>query len=145
MAVHTSEIVVQFKLDKLPQLSDNKTLPNLLYIYIQPDAGISFYINTKEPGPAYELQQTKMKFEYSDYFTVKTQTGYETILFDCMQGNHLFFNHADMVKVGWKIVQPILDLWSEQVPASFPNYSAGSFGPLEAEELLLNDGRKWLI
>jgi glucose-6-phosphate 1-dehydrogenase len=145
MAAHTSEIIIQFKPDNLPPLGDNKTLPNVLTIFIQPDAGMSLRINTKVPGPAYELRQTEMKFKYSDYFTVKSQTGYETILFDCMQGNHLLFNHADMVETGWKIVQPILLAWENEEPKDFPNYAAGSFGPEAAEQLLLNDGRKWLL
>jgi glucose-6-phosphate 1-dehydrogenase len=145
MAAHTSEIIVQFKPNTLPQLGDNITLPNVLTIFIQPDAGISLCINTKVPGPAYELRQTEMKFKYSDYFTVKSQTGYETILFDCMQGNHLLFNHADMVETGWKIVQPILEAWAKEDAKDFPNYASGSFGPDAAEQLLLNDGRKWLL
>jgi glucose-6-phosphate 1-dehydrogenase len=145
MAAHTSEIIVQFKPDNFPQLGDNKTLPNVLTIYIQPDAGISLRINTKVPGPAYVLRSTEMKFKYSDYFTVKSQTGYETILFDCMQGNHLLFNHADMVETGWQIVQPILLAWDKQAPTDFPNYASGSFGPVASDQLLLNDGRKWLL
>ena len=86
-----------------------------------------------------------MRFKYSDDFPVKSQTGYETILFDCMNGNHMLFNHADMVETGWAIVQPILDAWSKQVPRDFPNYAAGTEGPTAAEKLLSQDGRKWLL
>ena len=55
---------------------------------------------------------------------------------------HLF-QRADMVEAGWKVIQPVLDVWHALPPRGFPNYSAGSWGPVEAEELLERDGRSW--
>ena len=100
---------------------------------------------TKIPGPSIQLGQVDMKFKYSDYFGVKPQTGYETILYDCMNGDHLLFNRAEMVETGWAIVQPILDVWSALIPRDFPNYAAGTSGPKDADDLLLRDDRQWLL
>jgi glucose-6-phosphate 1-dehydrogenase len=147
MPTRTSEIVVQFKSDSSPlfDAEKDKLMPNFLFIHIQPDAGISLRFNTKIPGPEFQLGQTDMNFKYSDDFPVKSQTGYETIILDCMDGDHMLFNHADMVETGWAIVQPILDAWSKQAPRDFPNYAAGTEGPAAAEQLLSQDGRKWLL
>jgi glucose-6-phosphate 1-dehydrogenase len=147
MPTRKSEIVVQFKTgpSTLFNESEHRVTPNLLKISIQPEEGISLRFNAKIPGPFLQLGPVDMTFKYSDYFGVKPQTGYETILYDCMNGDHLLFNHADMVETEWSLVQPILDVWGALSPRDFPNYAAGTFGPKEAEELLLKDGRKWLL
>ena len=124
---------------------DQKIMPNLLRIFIQPEEGISLRFNTKIPGPAVELGQVNMTFKYSDYFGVKPKTGYEMILYECMNGDHLLFNKAEMVETEWSLVQPILDVWGAIKPRDFPNYAAGTSGPEKADELLLNDNRKWLL
>jgi len=60
-----------------------------------------------------------------------------------MAGDATLFQRADMVEAGWKVIQPILDVWHALPPRGFPNYGAGSWGPVEAEELLRRDGRTW--
>jgi glucose-6-phosphate 1-dehydrogenase len=147
MSAHTSEIIVQFKSGPSDLFGgENKNLkPNLLKIFIQPEEGISLVFNSKIPGPVLRLGQVDMKFKYSDYYGIKPQTGYETILYDCMNGDHLLFKQADIVELGWAIVQPVLDVWGALPPREFPNYAAGTLGPVEADELLLRDGRTWLL
>lgn len=153
MPVRQSEIVVQFKsgpsalFEYSEQLNPagQKILPNLLRINIQPDEGISLTFNTKVPGPELKIGQVNMKFKYEDYFGTKPRTGYETILYDCMNGDHLLFKKADMIELGWEIVQPILDVWEALPPRDFPNYAAGTWGPTKADELLNKDERKWIL
>jgi len=48
-----------------------------------------------------------------------------------------------MVEAGWKVVDPILDIWKALPPRNFPNYHAGSWGPKEADDLINRDGRFW--
>jgi glucose-6-phosphate 1-dehydrogenase len=117
----------------------------VLRINIQPDEGIALQFNVKKPGPTLQLAQADMKFKYSDYFGITPHTGYETILYDCMNGDHLLFNTAAMEETSWGLVQPILDVWGALTPRDFPNYPSGSWGPAAADELLLKDGRKWLL
>jgi glucose-6-phosphate 1-dehydrogenase len=147
MPIHTSEIVIQFKSGPSTLFSglEKNLQPNLLKIFIQPDEGISLIFNSKIPGPELRLGQVDMKFKYSDYYGVKPQTGYETILYDCMNGDHLLFKKADIVELGWAIVQPVLDVWGALPPRDFPNYAAGTCGPAAADELLQRDGRIWLL
>ncbi len=153
MSTYQSEIVIQFKSGpstlfrelNIINKSENKIRPNLLYIFIQPEEGISLRFNAKIPGPTLELGRVDMKFKYSDYFGIKPRTGYEMILYDCMNGDHLLFKEAEVVEVGWAAVQPILDVWHAIYPHDFPNYAAGTNGPKEADLLLRKDGRKWLL
>jgi glucose-6-phosphate 1-dehydrogenase len=60
-----------------------------------------------------------------------------------MIGDATLFQRADMVEAGWSIVDPMLDVWQALPPRRFPNYSAGSWGPAESDELLARDGRQW--
>lgn len=147
LPTRTSEIVVQFRTgpSALFSESEHNVMPNLLKMFIQPDEGISLRFNAKIPGPSLQIGQVDMKFKYNDYFGIKPQTGYETILYDCMNGDHLLFDHAEMVETEWSLVQPILDVWRALPPHEFPNYAAGSWGPKEAAALLAKDGRKWLL
>lgn len=147
MSVHQSEIVVQFKSGPATLFNGQQhpIKPNLLRIFIQPEEGISLTFNAKIPGPSMQLDQVDMKFKYSDYFGVAPKTGYETILYDCMNGDHLLFKPAEMVEAGWALAQPILDVWGAITPCDFPNYAAGSWGPKEADKLLSKDKRKWIL
>jgi glucose-6-phosphate dehydrogenase-like protein len=40
---------------------------------------------------------------------VEPNTGYETLLFDCVIGYATLFKRADNIEAGWQLVQPILD------------------------------------
>ena len=84
-----------------------------------------------------------MDFCYADYFGNPPTTGYETLIYDCMNGDATLFKHAETVEAGWEFVQPILDVWHALPPRDFPNYAAGSWGPKAAGELLKRDGRRW--
>lgn len=147
MKKRASEIVIQFKAGPSGLFggSEQGAIPNLLRIFIQPDEGISLQFNAKLPGPTMQLGQVDMKFKYSDYFGATPQTGYEAILYDCMNGDHLLFNNSMMIETGWALVQPLLDHWAQTPPSDFPNYAAGSWGPKEAADLLKQDGRRWLL
>jgi glucose-6-phosphate 1-dehydrogenase len=61
---------------------------------------------------------------------------------DCMRGDATLFDRADGVEAAWAFVQPILDAWENQGRSVYP-YPAGSWGPREADELLIGDGRHW--
>ena len=69
-----------------------------------------------------------MRFDYTDYFELAPSTGYETLIYDCMTGDTTLFQRADKIEAGWRIVQPLIDLWSDgKVDAPSP-YPAGSQG-----------------
>ncbi len=117
--------------------------PNWMILRIQPDEGIALEFAAKRPGPTVTLDTVTMNFAYKTYFKMEPDTGYETLLYDCMIGDATLFQRADTVEAGWQVVQPILDAWANNPPRDFPNYSAGSDGPAAADALLTCDGRAW--
>jgi glucose-6-phosphate 1-dehydrogenase len=99
--------------------------------------------SAKIPGPQVNMDGVEMKFNYGDHFKAAPNTGYETLIYDCMIGDATLFQRADNIEAGWRVVQPVLDTWANNPPRDFPNYFAGSDGPAAAEELLARDGRAW--
>lgn len=146
---HSSKIVIKFKSPPTALFGKEiqNVCPNLLHINIQPQEGISLRIGAKVPGMSLEVNQVRMSFKYCEYFGVKTQTGYEILLYDCMNGDHTSFQTADMLERSWALVQPVLDDWAHSTsttPADLYIYEAGTWGPKAADELLQRDGRAWL-
>jgi glucose-6-phosphate 1-dehydrogenase len=141
-----THVVIQFRRAPFMLFRDTPVenmMPNQLVLHIQPEEGISLRFAAKTPGPAMQLGEVNMDFEYSDYFGQTPSTGYERLLHDCMIGDATLFQRADMVEAGWSIVNPVLDVWKALPPRNFPNYPAGTWGPKEAEELIERDGRRW--
>jgi glucose-6-phosphate 1-dehydrogenase len=117
--------------------------PNWMIIRIQPDEGIALQFAAKRPGPAINLETVSMNFAYKDYFDMAPNTGYETLLYDCMTGDATLFQRADNVEIGWQVVQPFLDAWAGTAPGELHFHAAGSDGPAAADELLARDGHLW--
>jgi glucose-6-phosphate 1-dehydrogenase len=146
LAQRTTEIVIQFRRTPFV-LFRNTAVKNLetnrLVIHIQPEEGISLSFGAKVPGSVMKLGLVNMDFDYSTYFGLEHSTGYERLLRDCMAGDATLFQRSDMVEAGWNVIQPILDVWHALPARGFPNYAAGSWGPIEADDLLERDGRAW--
>jgi glucose-6-phosphate 1-dehydrogenase len=141
-----TEVAIQFRRAPLVLFREtpvDQLTPNLLVLHIQPDEGISLRFGAKVPGAMVHVGSVNMDFNYEDYFGKEPSTGYERLLHDCMTGDATLFQRADMVEAGWSAIEPVLDVWRALPPRSFPNYSAGSWGPREADELLERDQRHW--
>jgi glucose-6-phosphate 1-dehydrogenase len=146
MAARHTEIAIQFKRAPLVLFRDTPVSDlkaNQLVIHIAPDEGISMRFHAKVPGAQMKVGSVEMEFSYSDYFGTEPSTGYEVLLYDGFMGDQTLFQRADMVEAGWKVVDPILDVWKALPPKQFPNYPAGSWGPPEADEIINRDGRYW--
>ena len=117
--------------------------PNWMILRIAPEEGIALEFAAKHPGPSVKLSTVSMDFAYASYFKLEPNTGYETLIYDCMIGDATLFQRADNIEAGWRAVQPMLDAWGNARPLDFPNYVAGSSGPAAADELLRCDGRAW--
>lgn len=116
---------------------------NALVIRIQPDEGVSLKMNSKVPGINNPIQPVKMDFRYGSYFGATPPEAYERLICDCILGDSTLFARQDEVLTSWKLLEPIIEHWKAITPQDFPNYAAGTWGPQQAEELLLRNGRRW--
>lgn len=142
-----SKVVIQFR--PVPHKSFPATAalswqPNYLIIDIQPQEGILLSFQAKEPGSSLHLTPVDMHFSYQETFKSKSPEAYETLLTDMMSGDATLFMRADQVEASWSVLMPVLNVWGNSMPADFPNYHSGTWGPKAAEALIAKDGRSWL-
>ncbi len=141
-----SEVVIQFRAvphESFPPESKQDWHPARLVLSIQPEEGIVMGFQAKYPGPKMLLRPVEMRFAYQDSFSVPSPYAYETLLWDIMKNDATLFMRADQIEAAWQILMPVLDVWAKSKPRNFPNYTAGSWGPLAAEELLAREGHTW--
>jgi glucose-6-phosphate 1-dehydrogenase len=106
--------------------------PNLLMFELSEPGSISATFLAKEPGATMRLGAARMTFEYEESFSTAMQLeAYERLLHDAMIGDRVLFTSAEGIERLWEISEPLL----QRPPAVHP-YAPGSWGPLEAEELV---------
>ncbi len=145
LTTRRTEIAIKFKQVPYALFRDlpQATLPsNELVVHVQPEEGVSMNFQAKVPGQQLAVSGVKMNFRNADYFQAEPNTGYETLIYDCMTGDATLFQRADNIEGGWAAVQPILDAWGKGYGA-MADYKAGSDGPSAADDLLARDGRRW--
>jgi glucose-6-phosphate 1-dehydrogenase len=142
-----TEIAITFKNppNVLFQNNHKKNASNVLAIRIQPDEGISLKINCKVPGFSSPIQPVKMDFRYGSYFGSTPPEAYERLICDCILGDSTLFAREDEVFASWKLLSPLLDEWKEIGDKNLHYYSAGTWGPAAADQLLSQDDTKWRL
>jgi glucose-6-phosphate 1-dehydrogenase len=141
-----SEVAIQFK--EVPHVlfnahPDVPLEPTVLALRVQPEEGLSMRIASKLPGPKVRIYPVKMEFNYSSSFGGTTPEAYERLLLDVMAGDATLFMRRDAVEAAWEFVMPILEHWEKVRVRDLPEYQCGTWGPIEADRLIVPDGRQW--
>jgi glucose-6-phosphate 1-dehydrogenase len=109
-----------------------------LVIRIQPNEGISIHLNIKKPGVGLAMDRAMLDFDYEDSYHARLIDAYELLLLEAMAGDHTLFTREDEVERGWEVLTPVLEN-----PPPVYEYDPGSWGPEEAEALILP--RHWHV
>jgi len=145
----TTEIAIQFK--RVPVLlfpvSPHEGMtPNILSLCLQPDEGIHLRFEAKMPGAGMRTRSVDMEFHYADDFDMATlPEAYERLLLDAMQGDASLFARADEIELAWGVIDQLLEGWEQADAPPLAFYPRGSWGPVEADDLVSSDGRAWLL
>jgi glucose-6-phosphate 1-dehydrogenase len=116
---------------------------NSLALRLQPDEGISLRFNGKVPGTSLEVRPVRMHFSYDAEFGAYTPEAYERLLLEAMAGDATLFIRHDEVEAAWKIVDSIRQAWQGKPLTNREFYSAGTWGPVAADDLLAQTGHAW--
>ena len=150
MAKKITEIAIQFK--QVPYLMfrnvlDESIYSNVLVLGIQPDERITLTFQTKLPGAKVCLQPVTMDFHYSSFQEGTFLDAYEKVILDCLVGDHMLFVRQDGVESCWGFLSPILDACEtcKNREQSLHFYSAGTWGPRKADDLIKREGHAWRI
>jgi glucose-6-phosphate 1-dehydrogenase len=87
------------------------------------------------------IRPVNMQFLYGTSFLSQSPEAYERLITDAMRGDATLFTRNDEVEAQWRICDPIVQQWG-QARGPVPSYEAGSQGPAEAGDLLLQ-GDSW--
>lgn len=144
LPVKTTEVVVEFKgMPTNVYLGQKHNLePNLLVIRVNPMEGIYVKINAKKPGSESEIQPLAMDFCQSCMIGINSPEAYERLLHDAARGDSTYFTRWDEVSSAWSFVDRIAKAWKEE-SNDLASYPAGSWGPVEADQLLAGEGFHW--
>jgi glucose-6-phosphate 1-dehydrogenase len=141
-----SEVAIQFK-DVPPVLFNAQPEvplePTVLALRVQPEEGVWMRIASKLPGPKVRIYPVKMEFNYSASFGTTTPEAYERLLLDVMAGDATLFMRRDAVEAAWEFAMPILQEWERVRVRDLPEYQCGTWGPTEADRVIVPDGRQW--
>lgn len=143
LAQTVTEISIIFKIpiNRLFKHLDCGDEPNVLIYRIQPNEGIVLKILTKMPGHENKLQPEYMQYCYRvDPHSHYIPDPYERLIVDTFRGDQTFFNDAKEVEAQWAFIDPLVKMRSK--PSI---YKPGNWGPKEADKLLEEDNRAWLI
>lgn len=142
-----SEIVIYFKKPIINLFADSyQDLPNnKLTIRLQPDEGIDIQILNKIPGLGHKhrLQTNKLDLSFSKtFFQSHFVDAYERLLLEAMRGIQALFVRRDEIEGAWEWVDSIMQAWELECTLLQP-YSAGTWGPIDAIQMITKDGRVW--
>jgi glucose-6-phosphate 1-dehydrogenase len=133
MATKTTEVAVVFHRAPhlmFPMSAEERLTPNVLSLCLQPDEGIHFRFEAKEPGAGMETRSVDMEFHYADKFGADAlPEAYERLLLDAMQGDAALFARADEIELAWGLIDPIIKKWQGPDAPPLEQYTPGSWGP----------------
>jgi glucose-6-phosphate 1-dehydrogenase len=141
LARRVTEIAVILKPVPHMAFGGQEVPPNVLVLTMQPNEGVSLSLGAKTPGTRMSIRPVNMEFLYGTAFISQSPEAYERLILDAMRGDATLFTRNDEVEAQWRICDPILAWWSAH-PTELPKYPAGSQGPVEADEILL-EGHQW--
>jgi glucose-6-phosphate 1-dehydrogenase len=137
-----TEIFIKFKPThtNLFKKAKSQLESNELSIKIQPEESISLTVGAKRPGPDIILDPVHMMFDYKSSFREDNLEAYHRLLMDAIVGDQTRFIRNDGIEAQWDIIDYIKAKSSTQT--SFP-YDTQSWGPIEADNFIKQDGRRW--
>ncbi|MGD0614147.1 MAG: glucose-6-phosphate dehydrogenase [Verrucomicrobiota bacterium] len=116
---------------------------NAIALRLQPNEGIYLRFNGKVPGTSLAVRPVRMHFSYNSEFGAYTPEAYERLLLEAMVGDATLFIRRDEVETAWRFVDSIREGWNGKALSNREFYSAGTWGPVAAEDLLAQGGHVW--
>ncbi len=147
LAAKTTAITIYFKEPPhmmFPMPPDAHLAKNSLTICIQPDEGIHFSFQVKEPDTTAGMQTVEMDFHYDETFgPMAIPEAYERLLLDVIKGDASLFTRGDSIELAWSLVDPIMAGWETGQGPELAFYEQGTWGPVEAEFFIAPDCEAW--
>jgi glucose-6-phosphate 1-dehydrogenase len=144
MAQQNSMVTIRFKhppqqLFRETQIEQLK--PNCILLNLQPNECIRMEMQVKQQGLEMRAETTRLDATYCGISQAQLDA-YEALLLDVIEGDHSLFLRYDEVSWAWRVVDPILKVWSMERDY-IDTYASGGWGPPEADRLFMRQGQRW--
>ena len=125
----------------LQKISEN----NYLSIKIQPDEGIKLNFNVKKPSTEDKIDVASLDYCQSCIAEniINTPQAYERLLESAINSNRTLFSTWEQIQLSWQYMNDFVDRYKKNIDIVY-RYEQGTNGPVEANEILKKDGRKWI-
>ncbi len=114
---------------------------NWLLMGIQPCECIRMEMTVKEPGLTMKTRQSSLEASLRNPHETGNDA-YEELLLDVIRGDRSLFLRYDEVEYAWRVVDPILRVWSTERDF-IHTYPAGSWGPDGSRRLFEKETQHW--
>ena len=115
--------------------------PNWLLLGLQPQECMRLELQVKETGLEMKTEGISLDAAYRQDDAPK-RDAYADLLLDVIEGDHSLFLRYDEVEWAWRVVDPILKVWSME--RDFINtYAAGTWGPRGTYRLFDREDQFW--
>lgn len=149
LTTKSTEIRIQFKSVPhmmFPGASLQAIRPNALDLCIQPDEGIHLRFEVKVPDETSRMRSVDMEFHYADAFGPGAiPEAYERLLLDAINGDPSLFTRADTIELSWQWIDSVIEAWESDDAPELASYVPGSWGPVEADQMLASEGAVWAM
>lgn len=115
--------------------------PNWFLLGIQPEETLRMEITAKVPGLEMRTRQISLDAHFRDK-QHEEMDAYEDLLLDLFQGDRSLYLRYDEVEAAWRVVDPILKVWSTERDF-IQTYPAGSWGPEESRVIFDREQCYW--
>jgi len=139
-----TEIGLKFRSVPFMLFPESKDVsPNRISLCIQPDEGVHLRFETKVLGMGMKTAPADLVFHYNRFSKSVLPEAYERLLLDAIHGDPTLFVRGDFEDRSLAILDPLLNGWGHADVDAPHLYKAGSWGPTEADQLMVRDGRSW--
>jgi len=114
---------------------------NWVLLGIQPTECLRMELTVKEPGLEMKTRVTSLDASFRNENEAPTDA-YEDLLLDVIEGDNTLFLRYDEVEWAWRVVDPILKVWSME-REFISTYKAGTWGPIESRRLFDSETHHW--
>lgn len=134
-----TEIAVTFK----PSPLSSSGTGNILFIRVQPNAGI--YINTHSRVPSLTTLLAPLLFGFvpENSFRLQAPDAYEKLFYDAIKGDATLFVDSEEQLAAWRFLGPVINAWKDAPLHNLYSYPAGSRGPEQSDRLFDGTGHQW--
>ncbi|MBV1757315.1 MAG: glucose-6-phosphate dehydrogenase [Dethiosulfatibacter sp.] len=136
----STEIIIEFK-DNEGYMSLGNIKNNVLVIKVQPEEGLYFRFNAKQPGVMNRIQTNALDYCQTCNIDYRSPEAYEKLLDEIIKGDQTLFSSWRELEISWKIIDQISAKKSSLIVHT---YDKGSTGPAASDLMMKNNNTMWM-